>query len=555
MPKSTVKTFESPYFLRVESSVVAAWLETGLRKPSANVQNLGSRERNILEAWQSLSNQNHKASAFSVNDLVQALFALNPEEVDEEAMRHAIKVVVARWAHCGVVWREAAAGHEGLPFKVERGMVYRLRSHEEVLSQWKGSRKDTQDNQALWRKERKTGVRITPKAVEKERANIEATLGLVTDYVQPANVEQAEANEEARYPLTLALVTQLIERCVRPTVRQNSQSMESTIVLAGEQIKATSGQIYRHWERGLDFGIMTADDAQLLLIIMMRAASGIEQDLVAGRPPVNRQSLDLKHITQMISNGEANPNAYVSLQKGMARILNTAFALELKQDGEFASKLAGATGNPANSRVRFQLLENPAEGRHLGDASLRVGSEEWVPSSGMRYFSFSLHPLLWQGLLEGQGLGVHPQLVSERSGLLHKVYYHLRYHSSLERSYVATSEQLMHRTHMVFGKNMARSRIEFSKQLWQGIRLRALQHSLRELPEELEEPIVVQFYDLNLRIEPSDIHKGGLMIEARHSQETLDIIRQNSARMARIKELAALSAPTSPTYSAPLLSY
>ena len=151
MPKSTDKTFESPYFFRVESSVVAAWLDTGLRRPSATVHSLSSRERSILEAWQSLSMKHKKTAAFSVNQLIDEHIVLCPEErLDEDTLRHTIKLIVARWAHCGVVWREAAAKHKALPFKVERGMVYRMLSHKEVLNQWKGTRRDTQDNQALW---------------------------------------------------------------------------------------------------------------------------------------------------------------------------------------------------------------------------------------------------------------------------------------------------------------------------------------------------------------------------------------------------------------------
>lgn len=553
MPKAASKTFESPYFFRAEVATLSAWLETGLRKPSAVVNNMGRRERALLKAWKELSETYPHQAVFSVNDLATAIVADQEDgESDIKHLQLALKIVVMRWAHCGVVWREAAAQHKDIPFHVERGTVYRLRSHEEVIRDWKGGRRDTQDNPLLWRKNRATGKTTIPKSVEKERPNIEATLSLATDYVQPKTQLAPMEDQEVNYPLTLALVTQLIEKCVRPSIRYASQGLESTIVLGGEQIKASTGRIYHHWERDADYGIMTADDAQLLLIILMRAASGIERDLVAGHQPVNRQLLDLKQVTQMISNGEPSPSAYVSLQKGMARLLNTAFAFEFDRHGDFAQKLTGATGNPANTRVRFQLLEQPAEGRHHDDEGIDISSPEWVPSSGMRYFSFSLHPLLWHGLVSGQGLGVHPQLVSERSGLLHKAYYHLRHHAGLERSYVVTTEQLMHRTRMVVSKNVARSRVDYSRQLWEGIRLRALQHSWIELPEHITEPTVVQFYDLNLRIEPLDSHKGALVIEARHSQETLDIEHQAEVRMARIKELALLANPgTLPRIGAP----
>jgi len=548
MSQTTTLIFESPYFLRASSEAIDAWLSTGLRTPSAHVNSIGQRERWLLQAWKTLSERNPKTAGFSVTEIAQVMLEEDASaSLDIDYLKHAVKVLIARWAHCGVVWRESAAGNKQLPFKTERGMVYQLRSHNEVKEDWRGGRQDTQDNQTLWRKDRKTGLRKAPKAVEKERDQIEATYRLVTDYVQPKDLSMGAG---ASYPLTLALVAQLVERCVRSTVRQDADSVESTIVLAGENIKTTAGRVYNHWEKGLDYGIMTADDAQLLLIILMKAASSIEQDLVAGRQPANRQFLDLKPITQLVMGEDADRSAYQALQKGMARILNTVFSFDLNREGELAKRLTGATGNKANSRVRFQLLENPAEGRHLGESSASVESEEWLPTTGMRYFTFSLHPLLWRGLIEGQGLGVHPQLIKERSGLLHKVYYHLRYHATYDNSYIVTTEQLMHRTHMVMGKNVARSRVEFARQLWQGIRRRALQTSLIDLPDVPTEPVVVQFYDLNLRIQASNIHKDALVIEARHSHETLEILRQNEARMTRIRELAALTLPD--TYS-PLL--
>lgn len=541
MPKTTSKTFESPYFLRMDIAVADAWLATGLRKPSAMVQSMGNRERAILEAWRGLSYRHPKTQVFSVQEVVQE--AIEQEELsstDENYLRQGIKIVMAKWAHCGVVWREAAANHPSIPFTVHRGQVYRLQSHAEVLQNWKGGRADTQDNQTLWRKDRATGQRKVPKSVEQERANIEATLGLVSDYLQPDSALSPPEENERRYPMTLALVTQLIEKCVRATVRQDAQGINSTIELAGEKVKTSTSRIFHHWEKGLDYGIMTADDAQLLLIILMRAATSIEQDLVMGRQPVNRQSLDLRYVTQLVSHGEPSPSVFISLQKGMARILNTVFSFELAPDGGLARQLSGSSGNKANQRVRLQLLERPAEGSSLGDEGANV-TDDWVPTSGMRYFSYSLHPLLWNGLLDGQGLGVHPRLVSERSGLLHKVYYHLRYHSSLDRSYTVTSEQLMYRTHMLASKNVARSRVDFSQQLWRGLKSVALQGSLFELPDELKAPMVIKFYDLNLKVEPSLSHKGALVIEARHSQETLDILRDTGLRKARIKELAALA--------------
>ncbi len=137
--------------------------------------------------------------------------------------------------------------------------------------------------------------------------------------------------------------------------------------------------------------------------------------------------------------------------------------------------------------------------------------------------------------MAGQGLLVHPALLFERSGVVHKIYHHLRLHAGSRHGYRIHAEDLLDILNLGQGSNRRRARIEFCEKLWQQLRERAARSGMM-LPAVLEERTALRLYDLDLVVEPTDRHKSALVIEAWHSDETIALIKRQEMRTRAMQQ-------------------
>ncbi|WP_304526823.1 hypothetical protein [Halomonas sp. I5-271120] len=515
----------APFFRPADAETIQWWLSHGVRKPLGHkVSALLTIEREVLKAWGVLSQQ---GEVFGVDQLIQEMNSRSATPRTDRGIYTKISRMSLWLAHSGVVWRERASemgvGHS-------RSMIFSLRAPTEVARNWKGSPRATQDNPEVWRKSAKANGSPTPPAVEPHVDKIEATHRLLRQLEgQALTTTNADDNEH----WTLNLVSQLLERCSRASTRDRSESLASRIQLGSEHVDVTTISSHQRSSDGSYYGMITGDDAQLILAILTTAVQDITRARASGQRPRNWLRIDLQDLFRLlIPNGTRKE--YKAMQAGMARIINTEFILEFDQDGSLKARMEEAQGGQSVDRFRFRLVEHVVEG--LDDEPLAL--DEWEPSdAGMRYFAFSLHPLLFQGLQNGQGLLVHPELLYERSGLVHKLYHHLRLHSGPSAPYIVHAEDLLTSLNLATGANYRRARIDFSENLWDLLRERSVRAGAL-LPSELTEPTPVRLFDLDLIVAPTDHHKSALVIEAYHSDETKQLIERQEARRRRLQQQA-----------------
>lgn len=492
----------------------------GLREKGPKMREVADFELELLQAWERLS---ERGKVFGADQLFAEIKTNLGGVRSYKTFIASLSLYTARLGHSGIILREKATM---MGPGMGRAMIYTLRSPNEAAKGWRGSPRDSQDNPEVWRVPRKTRgtdevPRPEPLGFAKHIDYVEATYRHLQRHGFFSQISASSQNDES---WTLHLIGQLLERCSRTSPRERVEQLQATIQLGGEPVDVSVSRIHHAWEKGPEYGVIAADDSQLILAILTYAMQQITTDQAAGRLPQNRLTFDLLDLSNMLA-PEGGRSAYQAMQKGMARILNTQFVLNLNPTGQLARRLSAAAGGQPSERIRFQLVENPVEGRD----EVPVHEDGWEPTTGMRYFAFSLHPLLWQGLVAGQGLLVHPALLFERSGVVHKIYHHLRLHAGSRHGYRIHAEDLLDILNLGQGSNRRRARIEFCEKLWQQLRERAARSGMM-LPAVLEERTALRLYDLDLVVEPTDRHKSALVIEAWHSDETIALIKRQEMR-------------------------
>lgn len=479
-------------------------------------------EREILSAWRSLS-RNTSREVFDLGDLHAEMDHLSGKSRATATILRQAKTSCGVLADAGIVWRERASK---LGPGMGRCLLYHLRSPAEVAANWKGDQSTSQDNPAAQRKKAgatKDKLEKPSEAAAQTYFHLKA-LGWFdaagTPQVAPA---PDEGSDEA---WTLQLISQLIERCSRTNSRERAETLVSHIMMGGEMIEVEAARVHYRWESGTEFGLIAAEDSQLILAIITMAMQGITRDLKAGiRPPRNRVSFDLLELSKML-HPQGGRQAYRGFQRGMARIINTVYRL-------------GHLGDQGKERFSFRLIENVTEGE---GASMDCNDHQWTPKdAGMRYFSFQLNSHIWNSLLRGQGWLVHPELLYERSGMIHRVYHHLRTHAKVDTPYEIEADDLAKWLVGSHGANPARTRQRFREELKELLHNRAqrtqpvfslLSHDPDGAPGkplQEEDGFTFRLFDLDLQLRPCDGKPGNYFIEAKQSPETLEMLRRQDA--------------------------
>lgn len=495
-----------PFFRSTPSEVVDSWLDNGFRLAIRGQVALKSSEREMLEAWREASRER---DIFDIRHMHVVLDRISGKSRSEEYVYRLLHKLSTSLAEAGIVWRERLDDGN----KNGRSMIFTLRGPEEVARAWEGGATVPQGNPAL---RKKSGIKQAAAKVKSD--HIEATHQLL---VRNGYFLPEPDNSE---PWTVHLISQLIERCSRSSSRVEVDHINSSIILGGELVGIQVNRIHHGWDSEHEYGIITADDSQVILAIMTLAMQSINGDLQKGRQPTNRIKVDLKKLSKTLGRGIDRP-LYRSFQTGMARIINTEFLMEMNPDGYIARRLGENLQQPA-SRIRLRLVENAVEG--AGDAD--VNSDDWHPRTNMRYFYFSLNPLIWQGLVEGQGWVVHPGLLYERSGMAHKIYNHLRSQTTTHNSYTVSGEDLMVILNYHHGNNHSQMRAKFCERLWSLFYDSAAQSDALLAPDLVEAGMAFNFFDLELSVSPSNRHKNGIIIQALQSAQTEQLRQRQQAR-------------------------
>jgi len=525
-----------PYFEIAPPSAFDAWLEIGLRERHYRTPPMRPIERELLEAWRLLSVRYAKTPdyRFDVDELLDAVGEVSGKARARQSLLNMMRGVATDLAHLGVVAR-----HYETP--KARAFFYTLRSPRETFDGWQGGPSTTQFYRGSLVRESQTRAKIKEPTEWIRQMHERLTAVLIGGSPLPDAVH----NE---IPWTLSLISQLIERCSRAHSTQAISEMHQSIQLDGEVVDVEMGRVFFGWrnERDHELGLIIADDAQLILAILTMAMQQISRDIEAGRTPTNRiTGMDLLELSKRITPpGENIYVAYHGFQRSMARIINTRYRFNFRSGSRISDKIAPGpveVTKGQSPRLTFSLLENVVEGQD-GDDDLMIGEgSEWQPSENMRYFSYSLNEVLWRGLAGGLGWMVHPDLLMEPRGIVHKLYYHMRLRTQSDATYTITGEKLLNLLDAgaAQSSNYRQTRQRFCKLLWRLFREKAHHDPSFNLLDGVIRPegdrLVARWYDLDIAVSPDTAHADGIQLSARRSPETIAMLERQRDHIERLR--------------------
>lgn len=491
-----------PYLSPASPAQIEKWMALGFRIDGDSVTEIESL---LLQAWNNLSPDATKnCDLIDSGQLLGNMVALGGAATRTEAwLRKRTSIILRELSDTGVLIRSRVYnGSTGTAW------VYQLQSPEEAAAKW--SQRDPEASLT-------TATRRRVDALQE--------VLVANNLIRP--------KMDAEEPWSYLLVSQLMERCSRAKQSDERTFLSSSIIVDGEVV-TTEASATLWGMSDPTYGIVVADDAQLILALLTTAVQKISRDIEAGNTPKNQISVDLLQIAKQLHNGSER-STFQSFQRSMARITNTEFKLSTEPGGKFASRISSSIGASADT-IRFRLLSQVFEGSDGRQIDMTNG--EWTLGGGIRYVTFSLTPLIWEDLLIGRGWAVHPGLLYERSGMTHKIYNHLKAHSSEDKPYRITGDHLMRYIYHS-GESVAkesRKSGRFCAQLWKIFSAQATRSTgflgMASHPNNEIQEMSFMFFDLDVRAIPINDHKYAIRIEARHSKESR-LLRGREERLAR----------------------
>lgn len=512
---------QSPYCDAVGAGHLRAWLNLGFRLTESG-PTMKPREREVLECWLALiESAPEEAATSGVLDCDQFAELLAARGNTAKEPRYILNTVLKGLHAAGVLdRRDAPNGRPGASYR------YSIRSPESLAREWREAEKRPSAPTTSTRNARTASAQDVMRVLE--AANLMTTLN---------------TNE----PWSYHLITSLLEKCSRSSPKVKLDHIASMFSLAGEMVTAEASRQTTAEDEGPECGLIVADDSQLLLAILTIAIQSIQTEAAQGREPQNQFSVDLADLSTRLNPKRGEPQkakrdrgaheTYLAFQNGMTRLIRTRFTLRFAPQGEIARMFSAASGQQIDT-MSLDLLQDVFEGTNQAD----VYSPDWAPRKGMRYFTFRLNTFIWEDLRRGRGWVVHQGLLFERSGLTHKIYNHLKAHTSLDHPYRIEGHELMTMTQ---GVHTARSeerkmRARFCKRLWTLFRAHAKESQGSELQEVVllqnqpdtpdHDVLNLRFFDLELTVWPDGTHKDAMVIESRLTEESLKMLEKQETR-------------------------
>lgn len=521
---------QPPYFHAADIGIIDRWLNIGIREPLGRIPAIRPLEKEILDAWRQLSRGARSEQVFDAVQMIEVIEANTGKRRHRESLCKKIRKAAQELAHAGVMGRQY-----GVVFSASYS--YGIRSPEATMDGWQGAAQDSQIYREL--EGSLPGGRSSRRLKHEPHDLIELTHFLLSSL----GFGEPPATTGDEPPWTLSLISQLIERCSRASTSQQMDAIHQRIHLDGEPVDVEAGRVFFGWqqEKKGELGLIAGDDAQLILAILTLAMQSITADLEAGREPKNRVAFDLMDLARRLTPVGMDERAtYKSFQRAMARIINTQFRFTFRPGSRLAQMMMPSVSGTHGPRLTFSLLEKIVEGPDDEEALLIGEGSEWEPSSRMRYFSFSLNEALWKGLCAGQGWIVHPELLYERRGIIHKVYHHLRMRTQSDHPYRVTGEMLMRQLEpQESHTNYRRARQRFCKTLWEAVNERVKRDAVMNLLNDTdahEGPVAIRWFDLDVVAMPDPAHADGIILEARQSPDTLLMLQQQQERLERLRQ-------------------
>lgn len=513
------------FFAPVKSSTIEKWRRIGFRT-GRKASSVSKNEGILLDGLEAASRV--EPTLIDLDQMITGILEVHPG-ADQEWLSKRLKTLAGELSESGVFIKTAIKnGKQG------GSHLFELQPPEYVAQQFEDRSADDHIRHLSHKKPGRKGVSRKAQARIRDIHSVLMAHNLTA--VSPL---------DAREPWSYTLVTQLVERCSRAKQTDKRRHIKAPITLDGEIVFAETAAVIWKGMEDPAYGVITESDAQIILAILSIAMQTINKQSKSNRM-TNRISIDLVRLARQLNTGNEIAT-YRAFQRGFTRVINTEFKLTAHPDSKMATRIREKTGQPGET-VKFRLVEKVIEGNHAGnDISPDIGQEQWEPSNNLRYLTFSLADWIWRDLYEGRGWIVHPGLLTERSGLTHKLYNHLKTHSSITHPYQVTGDQLEHFLNLPLLHGdptpQARRRRLFCKRLWSIWNEHATKTTgfINLDDKHASSELNFFFFDLKLHVRPSPDHAVAMIVTASHSEESLRMLEMQNMHTEQLQQTKGMA--------------
>lgn len=472
--KMSKKGVRGPFFVISDPSMILEWLATGTKKTLYSKRKIPAAERQVLQALLKHAPSSEE-KPITLDDLVDSLTEMKPN-AKISTLETQVRRIAAKLSGL-MIFKRTQKSLLG----ARKQSCYELNSPEQAARYLEENHHLLNETKSRHEKSANDLPRHRQKALEAVKATL----------LQRSDINYPITEINHHEPWTMLMITQLMERCCRESIRDPREMIEAKLQIGKQKVDVVAHTSTRaDLDIGGRPGLLAASDAQTVMAIITIAMQYIESCATEGKPIVNRIPLDVVALCKMLGK-HTTGSGRESVVRSLYRIIYTAYTIKLQSGSEADQLFTDNMGRPV-TEVDFQLLRDTVMGIDGMDKDSKA-------LSARRWFTVSLNENVWISLTKGHNTRlVHPGLLQETNGYMQKLHAHIKLHTPADRPIYRSTTEL----YSYFGYKGGPKRFkEF---------LRKILLDKAGKPEDYELPeqgLTLDFYGYDILIK-NDLHSG-----------------------------------------------
>lgn len=407
-----------PFFIIPDEEVLNDWIKNGIRRSVNSKATMTISEKQVLLALAEHA-PSSKENPITIVEITETLKRLKPT-TRQATLENQVRRIAASLAEMTIFKREQIA-----LLDARKQSCYTLRSPKDALTEL-----EFYNNQAKQKEKQAPAKKnILPRERQRAMAAVRANLLKRKDIIYPV-VDYNPAE-----PWSIQMITQLMERCSREHTRDKRQVIEAKVLLGGKAANVVAHTTTRN-DDGVkgEVGLITASDAQTVMAIITLTTQYIERALEEGRPVINKIPLDVLDLCSLLGKRRRG-GTRDAVVHSLMRVIYTTFTIKVS---DYPGNAKLNEGKIVGAETDFRLVKKHIIGIEGSGDDIKDET-----AYAKRWFTLSLDDQVWQSLVEGKNTRlVHPGLLFESNGYIHKLYAHIKLHTPHKGSITRTTTEL-----------------------------------------------------------------------------------------------------------------
>lgn len=403
-----------PFFIIPSTKVLNDWLENGVRKSLYSARKITTSEKQVLLAISEHAPSSEE-NPITIVELAETLNRYKPE-TKITTLENQVRKIAANFADIAIFKREQKS-----LLGARKQSCFTMRSPEEALT-------ELEDYTKLNNKTEAKKI-VLPQERLKAMAAVRANLLNRKDIIYPV------IDYNPSEPWSIQMITQLMERCSREHTRDKRKMIEAKISIGNKTANVVAHTTTNDNLVSGGVGLLTSSDAQTIMAIITLATQYIERAQEEGRPVINKIPLDVNDLCELLGKRKKG-GSRDSLIRSLMRVIYTTFTITVKKDQDELNTFL--PGELIGTETEFRLIKKHVVG--IEGSGNKIKDET---AYARRWFTLELDDTVWNSLVTGSNTRlVHPKLLFETNGYIHKLYAHIKLHTPINGTITRTMTEL-----------------------------------------------------------------------------------------------------------------